>query len=291
MISHTSQSRFFNYFSKLLVIVLLIGMVESCMKMRTSTKKTKEFFNSNATAYQDRTFEFDGHQIHYIQTGNPEKPTLFFVHGSPGSWDAYKRYLSDSLLLKKYRLIAIDRPGFGYSDFREAQNLETQSEWITKLIQSIANKKPIALIGHSMGGPVITKLAVDNPSLYAHLVILAGAIDPKAETPEKWRPIIKAFPLRYLIPGALRPSNDELWWLKKDLVKMQPELSKITSNIIVIHGTKDPLVPFSNVAFIQKEFTHASLITVIPIENANHFIPWEHYDTIRGALLNLKMEE
>jgi hypothetical protein len=24
--------------------------------------------------------------------------------------------------------------------------------------------------------------------------------------------------LRYLIPGALRPSNDELWWLKKDLV-------------------------------------------------------------------------
>ena len=74
-------------------------------------------------------------------------------------------------------------------------------------------------------------------------MILAGAIDPNAENPEEWRPILMAKPIKYLIPGALRPSNDELWWLKDDLKIMKPQLHKITSNVIIIHGTKDQLVP------------------------------------------------
>ncbi|MCF8322326.1 MAG: alpha/beta hydrolase [Flavobacterium sp.] len=272
----------------LLLVVYLISC-PSCVLMRTSTKKTKVFFENAKITYKDTYFTEGENKLHYIQTGIENSATLIFVHGSPGSWDAYKNYLKDSLLLKKFRMIAIDRPGFGYSNFRKAENLETQSKQIASFIKSIDNKKPIILVGHSMGGPVITKLAVDNPSLFSHLVILSGAIDPKAETPEKWRPIIKAFPLRYLIPGALRPSNDELWWLKKDLVTMKPSLKNIVSDITVIHGTKDPLVPFSNVDFIKNEFVNAKSMTIIPIENANHFIPWEHYELIRNSLLNLSI--
>jgi pimeloyl-ACP methyl ester carboxylesterase len=253
-----------------------------------SPKKAKEFFEISKTSYIDKSFIDGDNKIHYIQTGNQNNPTIIFVHGSPGSWDAYKEYLKDTLLLKKYRMIAIDRPGFGYSNFRNAQNLETQSKYITTFIKSIDNKKPIILVGHSMGGPVITKLAIDNTKMFSDLVILAGSIDPKAETPEKWRPIIKAFPLRYLIPGALRPANDELWWLKKDLVVMKPNLKNIISDVTVIHGTKDQLVPFSNVGFIKNEFVNAKSMTIIPIENANHFIPWEHYKEIRNVILNLK---
>ncbi len=271
------------------ILIVYLLVCQSCVMMRTSTKKTKVFFENSKT-YIDKSFIDGKNKIHYIQTGNENNPTIIFVHGSPGSWDAYKDYLKDTLLLKKYRMIAIDRPGFGYSNFRKAQNLETQSESISTFIKSIDNKKPIILVGHSMGGPVVTKLAVDNPKLFSNLVILAGAIDPSAETPEKWRPIIKAFHLRYLIPGALRPANDELWWLKKDLIAMKPNLKNIISDVTVIHGTKDPLVPFSNVAFIKKEFVNAKSMTVIPIENANHFIPWEHYELIRNAILNLKIE-
>ncbi len=258
------------------------------MMMRYSPKKTKLFFENAKITYQDHTFIEGKNKIHYIQTGNPENPVALFIHGSPGSWNAFKNFLKDSLLLKKYNMIAIDRPGFGYSNFRKAKKLDQQSQIITSFIKSLNTQKPIILIGHSMGGPVITKLATDQPELYSDLVILSGAIDPNAETPEKWRPIIKAFPLRYLIPGALRPSNDELWWLKKDLIELKPKLQNITSNVMIIHGTKDPLVPFSNVTFIKNEFVNAKSIDIIAIENANHFIPWEHYETIRDALLNLK---
>lgn len=228
------------------------------------------------------------HSVHYVETGDSEKPILLFIHGSPGSWNAFKEYLADTLLLKKYRMIAIDRPGFGYSDFNVAQNLSVQSQRISEFIKSIDNKKQVILVGHSLGGPVIAKLAVDHPDWYSRIVILSGSIDPKAENPEKWRKVIKAVPIRYLIPGALRPSNDELWWLKQDLIDLEPELKKITCDVTIIHGIKDVLVPYSNVAFMTKSFINAKSLDTIIIEKADHFIPWSHYEIVRDALLNMK---
>jgi pimeloyl-ACP methyl ester carboxylesterase len=77
-------------------------------------------------------------------------PTLFFVHGSPRSWDAYKQFLEDSDLLKKFRIVSIDRPGFGYSQFGDAMNVENQSRIIYPLIDFISNCKPLFVIGHSL---------------------------------------------------------------------------------------------------------------------------------------------
>lgn len=275
---------------KTIMSVLLLSyliMCQSCMTMRMSSNKTKAFFETSKTSFIDSTIIVEDAKIHYIQTGNNNSSTLFFIHGSPGSWDAYKDFLKDTLLLKKYRMIAIDRPGFGYSNFGSSENLFQQAHVIEAFVEKINNTKNCYLIGHSYGGPVIVKMAVDKPKMFKQIVILAGAIDPDAEEPENWRPIFISKPLRYLVPGALRPANDELWWLKNDLKVMQPTLKNIVTNVVVIHGTKDPLVPYSNVAFIKKEFVNAKSMEVISIKDANHFIPWEHYETIRNKLLNL----
>lgn len=271
----------------LLAIVYLV-FCQSCMRMRMTSKETKTFFDTSKTTYLDSSKEIDGFSIHYIETGNKDASTLFFVHGSPGSWDAYKDYLKDSLLLSKYRMIAIDRIGFGYSDFGQAEDLKTQAYIIEKFSKLTSNGKPIYLIGHSLGGPTIVQMAADKPNDYKDLIILSGAVDPKAEKPEKWRAIIKVKPIRYLIPGALRPANDELWYLKSDLIELKPNLQNITSKVIIIHGTKDPLVPYSNVAFMRREFVNAKSLDIISIKDANHFIPWEHFKEIRDVLYKLE---
>lgn len=263
-------------------------MCQSCMTMRTSASKTKTFFQASKINYIDSTIVIGELKIHYIQTGLEDNPTLFFVHGSPGSWDNFKEYLKDTLLLKKYRMVAIDRPGFGYSNFGKSQNLYEQSIVIEEFITKINNNKNIYLIGHSYGGPTIVKMAIDKPNAYKQIIILAGSINPEVENTEKWRPFFMTKPFRYIVPGALKPANDELWWLKKDLINMKPNLYKITTDVIIIHGTKDELVPYSNVAFIEKEFINAKSIEVISIKNGNHFIPWENHETIRNKLLNLK---
>ncbi|OYU79395.1 MAG: hypothetical protein CFE23_14250 [Flavobacterium sp. BFFFF1] len=271
------------------LFIAYVVMCQSCMTMRSTKQEAKQFFDSAKLTYTDTTFDIGGHDIHYILTGKKDLPTLYFIHGSPGSWNAFQDYMKDSLLLKKFRLVAVDRPGFGYSDFGNAEDLETQCTQISALIRFLDNKKTITLVGHSLGGPVVVKLATMHPDRYKNLVILAGSVDPKAETPEKWRAVIKAVPLRFLIPGALRASNDELWYLKKDLYKMQPDLKNINSDVLIVHGTKDPLVPYSNVAFLKFELVNARSMKVITIENANHFIPWEHYDEIRDAIFKLKV--
>ena len=184
-------------------------------------------------------------------------------------------------------MIAIDRPGFGFSNFGEAQDLYEQSNVIEQFVEKIKNGKDIYLIGHSYGGPAIVKMAIDKPNNYKQIVILAGAIDPNAENPETWRPVFMSKPLRYLIPGALRPANDELWWLKNDLFRMKPNLKKVTTSVIIIHGTKDRLVPFSNVDFMKKEFINAKSVEEISIKDADHFLPWSHYEIIRNKLLDL----
>jgi len=271
-----------------LFVVGYILLCQSCASFRMKHEEVKLFFDNNKIAFKDSTVLIEGTKIHYVETGNKDSQILFFVHGSPGSWGGtFKDFLRDSLLLKKYRMIAIDRPGFGQSNFGKAKNLSEQSRIIEAFVELVENGKDIFLIGHSYGGPLIVKMAIDKPNAYKAIVILSGSIDPDAETPEKWRGVFKTIPLRYLLPGAFRPSNDELWWLKKDLKTMKPTLNKIKTHVVVMHGTKDPLVPYSNVAFIKKEFVGAKSLEVVSIKNANHFIPWEHFAEIRNKLLNL----
>lgn len=262
---------------------------QSCFTLRYNPKETQESFAIAQVAYVDSTAIINGQRIHYIETGQKGNDLLVFVHGSPGSWNSFEKYVQDSLLLERYQMIAVDRPGFGYSNYRDAQNLKDQAVAINLFLDKMAIKDStnITLIGHSYGGPLIAKMAVLEPESYKNLIMLAGALDPKAEKPEKWRPVIASFPLRYLVPGSLRTSNKELWWLKDDLYVMDKELDKVTSNIYIFHGTDDVLVPFQNVDYMKTKFLNANMLKVDAIQGADHFIPWTHYTRVRDSLLKL----
>ena len=268
-------------------LVLWLIMAQSCLKFRTSDSKALKEFDTSGVSLSIKTIKVKDRTLHYVMTGNDTLPTIVFVHGSPGSWDAFKEYLKDKDLLKKYRMVSIDRPGFGYSDFGKSVTLQEESTIISPLFAAIKNNKPVYLVGHSLGGPMIVQLAADNPNTIAGLVILAGAIDVALEKPEKWRHVIMQFPLKYLIPGSLRPSNKELWYLKTDLIKLKPRFKEITCPVYILHGDKDPLVDYGNLAFGAKAFVNSSKIDTLTIQGANHFIPWMHYDVIKRVLIGL----
>ncbi len=270
-----------------IVLLLWIVFAQSCMTFRKADTEAITQFKKNGVDISFNTITVSSRQLHYAQTGDNKLPTIVFVHGTPGSWDAFEGYLKDAELLQKFRLIAIDRPGFGHSDFGQALNLTQQSLVISPLFDHIKNGAPVYLVGHSLGGPMICRLAADNPGLFAGLIILAGSQDPAAEKPEKWRPVLYKSPLKYLVPGALRPSNEELWYLKQDLVNLSSDLSKITCPVFLLHGTKDVLVPFSNLAYTESKLVNASKKERIVFENENHFIPWTRFKEIKALLLKL----
>ncbi|MBA4197848.1 MAG: alpha/beta hydrolase [Chitinophaga sp.] len=271
----------------LTLLVAWLLFASGCMKMRMSDAVAKTEFDKANVAIQFHTFKIKGNSLHYAVTGLDTLPTLFFVHGSPGSWDAFKEYLKDSLLLTKFRMIAIDRPGFGYSNFGDAVNLQQQAAIISPLLIKINNKKPFFLVGHSLGGPLVIKLAADNPDLFSGIIVLAGSIDTHQEPKEYWRSLFINNPLKFLLPGAFRPSNAELWYLKKDLQLLQNDFSKVTCPVYFVHGDKDQFVAYGNMAFGAQALINAEKIDTITIHNANHFIPWQHKAEIENLLYHL----
>jgi pimeloyl-ACP methyl ester carboxylesterase len=264
-----------------------IFFAQSCMTFRKSDVEEKTEFAKSNVILRTGILKRAGWQIHYAITGADSLPTLFFIHGSPGNWNAFAEYMKDSQLLKKFRMVSVDRPGFGYSDFGNAQHLDVQSAWISPLFAELDNHRPVFMAGHSLGGPLVIKLCADNPGIFSGLVILAGSIDPNEEDPEKWRPWLFNTSLNYLVPGALRPANEELWYLKKDLVYLEKDFSKITCPVFFIHGDIDTWVPPENVDYGKKLLVHASSIEVTMLPGANHFIPWTRYTEIRSVLLKL----
>ena len=279
----------------ILIIVLFLCtfwlvQAQRTMQFRETDEDAKKEFEQRGITLVIKTMQVANSHLHYVQVGNDTLPTLFFVHGSPGSWNVFKGYMQDTDLMKRYRMISVDRPGFGYSDFNHPKNLAQQSRIINYLLDSIQNNKPIFLVGHSLGGPLIIKMYLDNVALISGLVILAGALDPKAEKPEKWRPVLFKTPLNYFVPGAMRPSNEELWYLKKDLKKLDKELDKVFCPVWLMHGDKDNLVPVGNVDYARQKLKNVKSLNIRVLQGANHFIPWTHFKEIKKLLLSISTE-
>jgi pimeloyl-ACP methyl ester carboxylesterase len=257
------------------------------MTFRKSDSTARKEFAKDSLSLTTGTIIVDKRHIHYAMTGSDSLPTLFFVHGSPGSWDAFERYMKDSTLRSKFRMVSIDRPGFGHSDYGSPEHLARQSELISPLFTVLDNHKPAFIAGHSLGGPMVVKLVADNPGRFSGLVILSGSIDPAEEKPEKWRPWLYKTPLNYLVPGAMRPSNEELWYLKKDLVDLKADFARIYCPVYFVHGAADPWVPPANTEYGKALLVNAPKVEITMIPGANHFIPWQHFEEIKAVLLKL----
>ena len=258
------------------------------MQFREPDNHLKKIFKENGIDIFTATAKINEHDLHYAKTGNDTASTLFFIHGTPGSLGNYGRYLADSELIHHYRLISIDRPGFGYSDFGNTMDLEHQANLISSLIDSLANNKPFYFIGHSLAGPLAVKLGAMKSSVAGGVLVLAGSTDPAQEPSRWWRPIITYSPLRWMIPTSWRYSNEEQYWLKDDLVKLKDDFPNVICPVHIFHGDKDDLVPIANADYTKRMLVNSKNVITTIFRGGNHFMVWNKYDEIKKQLLQLE---
>ncbi len=269
-------------------LILLLLFFSSCiLQMRISDQKAKKEFQNSPNPISFHYYSYKGKKVHYAEIGNPNLPTLLFIHGSPGSWDAFATYLKDTLLQKEYHMIAVDRLGYGYSGFgHKEESVGIQAEVFKQLLTTSSNGKKTILIGHSYGGPVIARLAMDYPEKVGGLLFLAASIDPDLE-PKKWiQEPATWLVFRWMIPKALVVSNEEILALKNELTLMLPMWDKIKAPSIFIQGEKDVLVHPGNAKFAEKKLINTHL-KLIMLPEQNHFIPWTMPDTVKMAIREL----
>ncbi|HSN62254.1 MAG TPA: alpha/beta hydrolase [Ferruginibacter sp.] len=260
---------------------------QCCMRFRWSDNKANKVFSARQVPLQISDTVVQGQNIHYVISGADTLPTMVFIHGSPGSWSHYMKFMWDDELRKKFRFISIDRPGFGYSEFGSPMHLKEQSEIILKIVLAKQNGKPIYLAGHSIGGPVVAQMAAMSPGSFEKIIIISGSISPYLEKKENWRHLMNNSLMVKFLPGAFAPSNTEILWFKKDLYQLEKELPNINTHVIFIHGDKDSWVPIENIAFGKKSIINAKSIMADTIFGADHQVPWKNMKEVKNILLNV----
>lgn len=270
--------------------VLMISL-HACMTFRMSEKEIDKHFKEKNIVVKQDVVKTGKRTQHFIATGKENSPTVVFVHGSPGSLSAFIDFLSDTLLLSKAYLITVDRPGFGYSNFGKAEpSLQGQAALLKPLLELRKQHKPIILVGHSLGGPVIARMAMDYPELVDGLIIVAGSIDPELEPNERWFRVPLSTPFfSWLMPLSFKASNDEILEAKKELGQMLPLWKNIKCPVIVLQGLEDNLVPPGNADFAKRMITNAPVQIVLK-DQVNHFIPWTHPEMIQQAILQMLVQ-
>ena len=119
----------------------------------------------------------NGVRLHYIERG--EGPPVVLLHGNVVTAEDFISSEVLDLIAKRHRVIAFDRPGFGYSDrpHGSAWSAGTQADLIRDAFAHLGINRPIVL-GHSWGAAVALALGLNHPEAVRGLVLLSGYYYP-----------------------------------------------------------------------------------------------------------------
>lgn len=258
--------------------------------------------------------EIDGERLHFIDQGSG--PAVVLIHGFGASGFSWREIIGD--LAGSRRVIVPDLPGFGFSERRPVWPLTLQqhARRIARLMDELGIERA-AVVGHSMGGGVAARLAIQFPGKVDRLVFVAS-IDPGEE---QWAsgahlvgPALFVTGLGLAIPAATRAASRlavrSMVWdreyateevihgycdpllipgtgacLRKLAVDTREEppadLSGVSVPALVISGASDRGIPPATGERIAAAIPGARHII---IENAGHLIPEEQPDVFLGHL-------
>jgi pimeloyl-ACP methyl ester carboxylesterase len=230
-----------------------------------------------------KSLDLGRYAISYLNAGDPQGRLVVFVHGTPGDADGWADYLMS--VPAGFHYVAVDRLGFGKSGPDDAVvSLPEQAKAIAAVIRAEGANRAAILVGHSLGGPIVAQLAVDDPKLVSALVILAGSLDPAQENVPFIQHVGDTWPISALLPRAMRNANREIIALEPELARLAPRLKSITQPVVIVHGMADDLVPYANVAFMRSHMTGAKIVDVTSMEGQNHFLPWNAKPQVLAAI-------
>lgn len=120
--------------------------------------------------------ETNGIRLHYVEAG--EGPPVVLLHGNSSLLDDVCLGIFDELA-ERHRVVAFDRPGFGYSERprRTAWTPEAQADLLHDALSALDVQRPV-LYGHSWGAPLVITCALYHPQEIRGVVAASGYYYP-----------------------------------------------------------------------------------------------------------------
>ena len=265
---------------------------------------------------QGQFITVEGHKLHYVSRGDGQPGVL--LHGDGGS--VYDWILSVfERLGEEYRVIAFDRPGFGYSQ-KEGQGTPVMKQ--IRLLHAALVELGVeiqVLVGHSRGGnlalaygltypedlqgivtvaaaPYGGKIAFHNrllavPGLgafLAHTVYVPfgrGAVESglaAAFSPQKaTEEYVNAYAAYELRPGQLLAHAYDQVEGQPVTWAMTGQYHRLDVPLVILHGTHDQNVPIGQARKLNDEVPR---IWFLDIPEAGHELMFTHPEVVKGAV-------
>ena len=203
--------------------------------------------------YNGELVNVDGHNIHIYRTGNIGNPKIVLMSGSGTVAPVYDFKILYEKLSKNFRVIVIEKFGYGYSDiFDSPADIDTIVSTQKKALDAIGENGQYILLPHSMSGIEALRWAQMYHDDVAAIIgnDMCTPLTYSAWTDEKVEKKIRLmkFATKYKLQGLLCPLSNRC--LTKFEIKQHKLLRKRNAfNICCINESKKIL---SNVSIVEK---------------------------------------
>ena len=233
-------------------------------------RPTVQYYRVNEPGNKPRSIRF---METPARSGDSLLPVVLFVHGAPSSLSFFNAFFKDTTLLNRAQLVAVDRPGYGYSDFgRVETSIIRQAELLQPLIDRYRKAPYLMVVGSSYGGSVSARLAMNNPRRVDHVVFVSSALGPGLERTYPISYLADSPLIRWMVSPLLRLANDEKLAHQKALEAILQDWPKIRSAITMLHGQRDDLVYPTNVSFARQHLVNARVKQFLLPENRHDIV-------------------
>lgn len=224
------------------------------------------------------------------------------------------------VLAEKFRVIAPDMVGFGFSDRPEGieYNMKTWAKQVIDLMDAL-NLEKVNLVGNSFGGGLALTLAINHPDRFNKIVLMGamgvdfpitdGLNQAWGYTPslENMKSLLDTFAysrvlvtdelakLRY--DASIRPGFQESFGSMfpaprqnsvKAMASDEEDIAKIENDVLIIHGRDDKVIPFDNSVRLHHLLTKSQLHS---FGECGHWSQIEHSGRFNKLLVDFFSED
>ena len=224
-----------------------------------------------------------------------KKKAILLIHGFAGGAYDYGDLPNDLELINNYKVFTYTLPGHNKSIINDV----TKEDWIKKSeyqIEKIINHgyKDIYVIGHSMGGVIASYLASRYKEV-KKLVLAAPAFqyfkfeNNKIDILESIKVVpnlFKDYDKSEVISRIFKVPVSTIREFTSLVKEHHDDIKNIKCPTLIIHGTKDEIVPNSSTLYVYDNIKSSSVM-LVEFENLTHnlFIN-DRYNEIKNLIMN-----
>lgn len=115
--------------------------------------------------------------------------------------------------------------------------------------------------------------SLDSPELLGSVIMLAPSLDPKAERYFALGKLAEWKTTKWSVPDSFKVAQKEKRAHAASLSNLREEWKKLQRPIIMMHVTKDKIVPYTpNIKFVLKHFDK-NYLSLHPVEGKGRVFP------------------